>query len=230
MGTAVDLSDKDKEETGAEISLGSLSRYDLSLEECTESSLQAMLQLTTYLTIQMRPPDVFSTYYVDSNFQYQAILVSCIFSTLSLTMGRVKANKLNTENLASIPKQIGYFLAALASTISSQLLMTVFAVCCIDVVMVNIWTGMNFAMEPILVCSLFMLPGSLILTRKFFLVPKLRTRTDLLTRKGTNILSFLFPVQALHLPASKTKIPLWCTTVYPGDDTVLSDVFLKENI
>ena len=109
--TAVDLSDKDKEETGTEISLGisfnvihilqlfhitgSLSRYDLSLEECTESSLQAMLQLTTYLTIQMRPPDVFSTYYVDSNFQYQAILVSCIFSTLSLTMGQVKV-KINT--------------------------------------------------------------------------------------------------------------------------------------
>merc|ERR1719320_471481 len=88
---------------------------------------------------------------------------------------------------------------------------------------------MNFAMEPILVCSLFMLPGSLFLTRKFFLVPKLRTRTDLLTRKGTNILSLLFPVQTLHLPASKTKIHLMCTTVYPGDN-VLSDVLFKENI
>ena len=77
----------------------------------------------------------------------------------------------------------------------------------------------------ILLILLLMLPVSLYLTRAIILLPKLRT--DMLTRKGTNALSLLFPVQTLHLPASKvmftvvTSYLLLITTNIDQDTSVV---------
>ena len=76
---------------------GSLIRYDLTLDESTESSLQATLQLATYLTIQLW---VASTGVPeDDNFKFQAILLSGLSSTLSLTMAQVKVRRIITSYL-----------------------------------------------------------------------------------------------------------------------------------
>ena len=106
--TAVDLSDTSLEKTGAELSLGiyflfpiapfilltgSLSRYDFSLEECTESSLQAILQLTTYLALFLYECPVDYSPYFD--YSYNIILRSYLLSACSLTIGQVKV-KINT--------------------------------------------------------------------------------------------------------------------------------------
>ena len=90
----------------------------------------------------------------------------------------------------------------LVSTISSQLLMTVFAVCCVDVSMVCLRIGVNSVLAMSLAWALLLLlPISLYLTRTMVLIPKLRT--DMLTRKGSAGLSLLFPIQTLHLPSRK---------------------------
>merc|ERR1719369_312355 len=100
--TALELSDTSKERDGVEVTLGSMSRYDFSLEECTESSLQGALQLTAYLTMQLLVTESLTE--DDSDYHYKAIFQSCFFSTVSLTFGQVKANKINTENLTSFAK------------------------------------------------------------------------------------------------------------------------------
>ena len=70
------------------LEIESLTRYDISLEECTEASLQSMMQLVIYLTIQLV---VASTgVKPDDNYKLSAIWISVLLSTISLTLGQVK--------------------------------------------------------------------------------------------------------------------------------------------
>ena len=104
-----------------------------------------------------------------------------------------------------------HYFVILASTVSSQLLMTTLVVTWIDVGMATIWVGMPGGDGVLLGGLVGLVPGSLgwvivpfvfLPIRIILLYPKLSS-DHLLTMKGGNGLSTLFPIQVLHLPSSK---------------------------
>ena len=70
--------------------LGSLTRYDHSLDESSEFSIQSVLQVTIFLSIELF---VASTEACEApNFTFSAIRLSLFSSVFSLTLGQVKVS------------------------------------------------------------------------------------------------------------------------------------------
>ena len=117
--------------------LESVTRFNLSIDESTcESSVQNSFQWATYLTIQL---SVFNRYdwrrEEDATFQFNAMWLSGLMSTVALTLGQVKvrfqddchhnkllillqANKLLTEYQTTPLQQVVYAIACLGKQYS----------------------------------------------------------------------------------------------------------------
>ena len=81
-------------------------------------------------------------------------------------------------------------------------MITLVSVCAVDMVLAGIWLGGGHIVAGFTLLGFFM-PVQMLLLRKWFLSPILTT--DQLTKKGGSLLAFSFPIQALHLPASKVR-------------------------
>jgi len=202
--TALNMEDIDQEIAGTDIPLASVRRYDVSIDESSfESSLQMCMQLCLYLSIQIFVP----VFELDSSFTFQSLRTSVVLGIISLTLGQVKVNKLESEYLTTLPQTICYTLAAFASTISGQLQLTLFAVTWADVALLFIWQIRSYAGLMIMILGT---------VGVYFVLPYIRhkvikqslTGGSILTEEKKHTLS-KFSVQALHLPASKV-----CITIY----------------
>merc|ERR1719483_499079 len=130
--TGLFMADVSMEKSSNMIPLDSVTRFNLSLDESTsESAMQNAMQWSTYFLIQYAiGQSLLSSNVMKENesFKFNAMWVSGLTSTVSLTLGQMKANKLLTEYQTTGAQQIVYGLACLASTISSQLLLMLFMV------------------------------------------------------------------------------------------------------
>ena len=81
-------------------------------------------------------------------------------------------------------------------------MVTLHAVCLVDMFLAGIWLGGGLILAGFTLLG-FAMPVVVLLVRKWFLSPILRT--DQLTKKGGSLLAFSFPIQALHLPTSKVR-------------------------
>ena len=102
---------------------------------------------------------------------------------------------------------ISFRFFSIASTISSQLLMAQVFLCVLDFNMARIWVAWHpfYALGLLFWAVKFaiFIPIPAVI-RNLVISRKLR-RTNLLTKTGASLLSFLLPFQALDLPASKVR-------------------------
>lgn len=228
--TALAMGNTEDEKAGTATPMGTVTRYNTALDESsTEASFQGCLQWATYLTIQL----VLATRTgskEDSSFKFSALVFSGLLSTLSLTMGQLKGSKITAEYLMTGPQQAVYFLAALASTISGQLQLTLLVVT---------WTDLGVGVDWLVggeagafIGGLFTLIGLLVLIPALSLLRNKMVGTQLhgegiLTQAKGSMMS-LFSVQPLHLPTSKGRVVTWSKTYYPTSQC--QQLLYKENL
>jgi len=187
----------------------SVTRFNLSLDESTsESAMQNAMQWSVYFLIQYSiGRSLLSSNVMKENesFKFNAMWVSGLTSTVSLTLGQMKANKLLTEYQTTGAQQIVYGLACLASTISSQLLLMLFMVTIADFWMAIVYITDVFAVE-LLVAIVGISIGLVLTIGRSILIGRKFQGSGALRNKSANRLTFFFSVQPLHLQTSKTRV------------------------
>jgi len=159
--TSVLMGSRELESKDVPLPIDHLTRNELSVEESQgESGLQYCIQWLFYLilvstAVRADGPDA------ATSITFVSLALSSTISIISLSIGQFKAHNLRTEYSTSAVQKILYILASLASTISTQLVLT------------NLWLAMADLGYPAgglaLAITLFGMPLLVGLLRMFIL-------------------------------------------------------------
>merc|ERR1719264_443151 len=119
------MGSREMESKDVPVPIDHMTRNDLGVEESIgESSYQFCIQWLFYfvavsIAVKVNGPEAATRITFDGG-----LLFSSISGIFSLSMGQLKAHRLTTEYSTTSVQKILYFFAALASTVSTQLLLT----------------------------------------------------------------------------------------------------------
>merc|ERR1712226_687810 len=120
------MESREMEAKDVSVPIDHLTRHDLSVgESLGESGYQYAIQWLVYLIVVSTAVKVNNDPDAATSITITASLwISSTISIISLSWGQFKAHSLTTEYSTSFVQNILYFLASLASTISTQLVLT----------------------------------------------------------------------------------------------------------
>jgi len=196
--TTVMMNSRELERKNVLVPLDHLTRNNLSINESLcESSFQQLIQWIFYLFIVSSTVRREGTE-AATDLTFWSLLPSSILSTISLSWGQYKAHFLTAEYSTSLAQNIVYLCACIASTVSSQILLTHLFILFLD-----LWHAFS---APFFFIILYWLPNQFQLLRSCIMPHILTYATDLRVYERDDFFHFGDFIQSLQLQSSKSKV------------------------